>query len=129
MRDDCFMIDILPNIEMYGGSTDKWRVVPLTENNAKIPYIYIGGCIVTLTIAPFKASTGLGRNANSFAPVLEKAGKVERLSDDSGAIIFDFQENDTKSLRGKFIYQIEIKNQKNVQICQGHIYIRQNVNI
>ena len=127
---DCknYEIQTLPDIEMYGGDTLPWEVTLIRDDGSKFSVDTASECISTLTFTPLKATTGLGNNANALAPILTKTGEVKPTLDGSSVVMFFFTESDTKGLRGKFLYQIEVKHDEDLRICQGYIYIKQNIN-
>lgn len=124
----CFEVRALPDIEMYGGDTTPWEVTLMCNDGTRFSADVSKGFAVTLTLTPFKASSGFGNNANTIPPILTKTGIVETKAGEGTIVTFEFEENDTKGLRGKFIYQIEIRQDENLRICQGSIYIKQNIN-
>lgn len=129
MKNEMFFgIHSLPDIEMYGGDTLPWEVTLIRNDGSKFSVDTASECIATLTFTPLKATTGLGNNATSLPPVLTKIGEVEPTLDGSSIVVFTFSENDTKGLRGKFLYQIEVKHDEDLRLCQGYIYIKQNIN-
>lgn len=123
-----YEIESLPDIEMYGGDTLPWEVTMIRDDGSKYSVDTASECSSTLTFTPLKATTGLGSNANAVAPILKKAGEVIATPDGYSTILFSFEQSDTKSLRGKFLYQIEIRYRDELRLCQGHIYIKQNIN-
>lgn len=123
-----YEIESLPDIEMYGGDTLPWEVTMIRDDGSKYSVDTASECSSTLTFTPLKATTGLGGNANAVAPILKKAGEVIATPDGYSTILFSFNQSDTKSLRGKFLYQIEIRYRDELRLCQGHIYIKQNIN-
>lgn len=118
----------LPDIEMYGGDTLPWEVTLIRDDGSKFSVDTASECTSTLTFTPLKATTGLGNNATALVPILTKVGEVKQTLDGSSVVMFFFDENDTKGLRGKFLYQIEVKHDEDLRICQGYIYIKQNIN-
>jgi len=123
-----FEISNLPDIEMYGGDTLPWEVVLVRDDGSKFSADTASECTATLTLMPLKATTGIGANANAIAHIFQKIGEVRPTLDGSSIVLFMFNENDTKGLRGKFLYQIEIKHDDDLRICQGYLYIKQNIN-
>lgn len=123
-----YEIESLPDIEMYGGDTLPWEVTMIRDDGSKFSVDTASECSSTLTFTPMKATTGLGGNANIIAPILKKTGVVVPTEDGYSAILFSFAQSDTKNLRGKFLYQIEIRYRDDLRLCQGYIYIKQNIN-
>lgn len=129
MRDNTsFNVESLPDIEMYGGDTLPWEVTLIRSDGSHFSVDTASECTATLTFTPLKASTGLGNSANALAPILTKVGEVREALSGGSIILFEFAEEDTKSLRGKFLYQIEVSHDDDLRLCQGHIYIKQNIN-
>ena len=121
--ENSFVIQTLPDIEMYGGDTTPWVVTPVKEDGTTFLFDTLSECNAILTITPFKASMGMNSNASALTPILSKNGVVN-----SQTFIFSFTMNDTKDLRGKFIYQIELHHEDDSRYCQGVLYIKQNTN-
>lgn len=125
---DSFNVEYLPDIEMYGGDTLPWEVTLIRSDGSTFSVDTASACTATLTLTPLKASTGLGANANALPPILTILGEVRETLKGGSVVVFEFAENDTKGLRGKFLYQIEIKHDNDLRLCQGHILIKQNIN-
>lgn len=123
-----FEIQTLPDIEMYGGDTLPWEVTLRRNDGSFYSVDTASECTSTLTLTPLKATTGLGNNSNTIEPIFTKVGTVLPKLNGSSVVMFYFSKNDTKDLRGKFVYQIEVKYKNDLRICQGHIYIKQNIN-
>lgn len=119
---------ILPDIEMYGGDTVPWEVTLIHEDGGKYTIDGAKDFLCTLTITPFKVTTGLGGRASPVTPVLTKSGSLKQTLDESATVIFPFDIADTIGLRGKFLYQIEITYGTDLRAAQGHLYIKQNIN-
>jgi len=123
-----FCIERLPDLEIYGGDTTPWEIPLLNEDRS--PYDTEDASLYsfTLTLTPLGVTSGLGDSSVAVSPSLTKQGEV-RISTDGGALVFfDFARNDTKDLRGKYIYQIEAVSNEAARVCQGHIYIKANNN-
>jgi len=118
-----------PDIEMYGGDTTPWEVTFVDEKgkNFVLPFSQIHTC--TLSIMPFAISSGIGNKAIATEPTLQKLGSIVT-SESAGTTtaIFTFSSDDTKSLRGKYIYQIELVYGSDCISCQGNLLIKQNIN-
>lgn len=123
-----FRATTLPDIEIYGGDTTPWEVTLVRKDGTKYSVDDAAVCVSTLTFTPLKATTGLGNNAVAFTPTLKKKGRVELDDDGLAIVVFDFAASDTKGLRGKFLYQIEVEHNGDLRISQGYIYIKQNIN-
>lgn len=129
MKDpEYFPIKTLPDIEMYGGDTLPWEVTLIRDDGSKFSVDTASECTATLTFTPLKATTGFGTNANILSPILTKTGEVKPTLDGNSIILFLFEKSDTVGLRGKFLYQIEVKHDEDLRLCQGTIYIKQNIN-
>lgn len=124
----CFPVYTLPYIEMYGGETTSWEISLVREDGTKYSAESAEACTVILTFMPFKTTTGLGYYAKPADPVLEKTGETILDTDGSPVTVFAFDEADTIALRGKYIYQIEVRHNDDLRVCQGDIYIKQNIN-
>ena len=124
----CFPVSTLPYIEMYGGETLSWEVFLLHEDGTKYSADSAEACDIELTFLPCKTTNGLGYYAKTIDPVLRKEGTVTIDTDGSPIIFFTFIENDTMALRGKYIYQIDVRHNDDLRVCQGDIYIKQNIN-
>lgn len=118
----------LPDIEMYGGDTSVWEVSLINDRGAIITVNSDLDCVATLSFMPFKITSGIGGNALLTEPILKKSGVLKPSLNGGTAAVFQFEESDTKYLRGKFTYQIEIQIENNIRIRQGHVYIKQNIN-
>lgn len=115
--------DILPDIEMYGGSTDLWEIPLYRESGARMTYIDAQSCTFTLVIKDYGYTH---RTNGSTYFVLEKSGTV--LYDDdlvSGLVSFRFTKSDTFGRYGKFIYQViaESGDGSLRNIAQGSLFI------
>lgn len=124
----CYGLDVLPEIEMYGGDTSDWEISLFKNGNEPITYQFAKECTVILTLVPLTVTSGLGNNATPVAPLLTKSATITEAQDGSPNVVFSFSATDTKNLRGKFIYQIEVQQSTNLRLCQGRIYIKQNIN-
>ena len=123
-----YKVQVLPEIEMYGGDTTPWEIT-LVDNLDNPFSVEVGSdCTATLSFAPIKASSGISGSAVSFGSIFSKPGVISENSSGGTSITFDFEEQETKSLRGKFLYQIEIRHGDGVRIGQGSVYIKQNIN-
>ena len=118
----------LPDIAMYGGDTTPW-VITLTREDGSI-LDDLGGntyeCI--LSISPFAHSYGMSGSASVFAPLLLKSSPVVQVNSGQCTSTFAFIMEDTIHLRGKYIYQIEVRSGINNRVCQGNLTILENKN-
>lgn len=128
MSTHCFAVQKLPDIEMYGGDTTPWEVELTRDKNIIFDYESGGKCTVLLTLTPLKTSTGLGGNASVVAPILSIKGTLRSTANGGSAFLFNFASSDTKDLRGKFIYQIEVTYNEDMRVGQGTLYVKQNIN-
>ena len=119
---------ILPDIEMYGGDTVPWVVTLVRKDGSKYTMDSVEGLRCTLTVTPFKVTTGLGGHAVPIAPLLTKEGIFKEALDGSATVLFDFLVEDTIQLRGKFTYQVDVVYGDDLRAAQGHLYIKQNIN-
>jgi len=123
-----FNIHTLPDIEMYGGDTLPWEVTLIRDDGSKFSVDTASECICKLSFTPLKATSGLGNNSVAVPPIFEKIGEAKPTLDGSSVVVFAFSESDTKGLRGKFLYQIEVRHDDDLRLCQGSVYIKQNIN-
>ena len=123
-----FEVYELPYIEMYGGETLEWDIDITNHEGKQIDNDKLIGCDVVLTFTPFKTTSGIGNNAIQPPPSLKKTGFITEGSDGKLVVRFSFYENDTMSLRGKYIYQVDVRVQKDLRVSQGYVYIKQNNN-
>lgn len=123
-----FEVHELPYIEMYGGETLNWEVDIVNDDGTYFKNEEILGCDAVLTLTPFKTTSGIGTSAIPAPVSLKKIGYVRNNSEGNPTIEFLFYEEDTIALRGKYVYQIDVRIQSNLRISQGYIYIKQNNN-
>lgn len=128
MSMDCFSAQKLPDIEMYGGDTTPWQIELMRDGSSILSFADGENCTVILTVTPLKASTGLGSYASVLTPILTKYGSVASTSAGGTSVTFVFSAADTKDLRGKYTYQIEVRHEADCRIGQGILYIKQNIN-
>lgn len=128
MSNGCFTAQKLPDIEIYGGDTTPWEVVLMRDSNTNFDYSDSTQCSVILTVAQSKTSTGQSAGAVLMAPILTKQGALQAITGGGTAVVFSFADADTKSLRGKYTYQIEVRFDNELRIGQGSLYVKQNMN-
>lgn len=117
----------LPDIEMYAGDATPWNVELVDENGNRYTASDLNGQPCSLQITPFKLTTGMGYNAPAVEPLINLSGTLT--SDSSGAyVVFNMDSSLTVNMRGKFIYQVSVGTGEAKRICQGSLYIKQNVN-
>lgn len=126
MRKNDYPITILPDIEMYGGDTEPWKVLIAHEDGTSYLYSEVSGYSATLTIMQYMYSVGLGVNGSTY--VLQKSGAIQLYGVEDAAVVFSFVTNDTKSLAGRYTYQIEISHGADKRIGQGNLFIKNNIN-
>lgn len=127
MKCNCTDVIILPNITMYGGDTTPWEITLVRENGANFSIAEGAECSATLTVVPFE-SASMVSNAAGVTPALTKRGISAATSAGGTAVTFNFAENDTKELQGKFLYQVEVRYASDLRIGQGNLFIKQNIN-
>lgn len=122
-------IIILPDIEMYGGNTDIWEV-QLMKANGK-PYTYDE--LDTLSYELKLVVTDYGyqyRPGGSAYTVFAIDGELGVDDDMSSAVArFQFEQSDTLSLHGKYLYQISMETNDTYVTAQGTLMIRGNISI
>lgn len=117
----------LPDIAIYGGDTTSWEVSLINDYGKRMTVNEDLVCSATLSFMPLKMASGIVGSSVSPEPILKKSGTLKPSLKGGTAALFQFEESDTKHLRGKFIYQIEIQVDNDIRIRQGYIYIRQNI--
>ena len=116
----------LPDITMCGGDTTPWNITLVNdEGRTDIPSNNSIECI--LTLSPYGRISGVGLNAVSVSPVLQKIATVMHNGSTCTATIL-FGVEDTLHLRGKYIYQIEVINGDSNRVSQGNLTILENKN-
>lgn len=116
----------LPSIEMYGGDTTPWVVTLVNENGTDFHLPENVEYTCTLTLLPYASSTGNSAYATAARTVLKKKAVIAEASDGSCAARINFTSSDTRMLRGKYTYQIEIEYAGNSRIGQGFLTILGN---
>lgn len=126
----CYNIEPLPDLTVYGGSSEVISVLPKKPDGQYMTVEEADACSTKLTLARLSVLSGLGNNGTPVPPVLSKTGSVEVDDDGYPNFVFQMVSSDTLKLRGKYIYQIEIKSAASggttPQIFQGTMYIRYN---
>lgn len=121
-------IEILPDIEMYGGNSDTWVVQLFDPSHKRYTYdeLESKNCSFTLIIK----DSGFARKDNGAAVFsLTKSGTLELDTDGvSASAVFGLESSDTLAVNGKFTYQIEMVCNGVNQAAQGTLIIRRNIN-
>lgn len=118
----------LPEVTMYGGDTTPWSVLIVKQNGNPYPFESLTGSTAKMTFTPYAISAGLGANAEAIAPVLTKTGTMTSDPSGIGTVLFTMTKEDTISMRGKYIYQVEISKENELRVLQGIVTIKQNIN-
>lgn len=124
MRTQDTGIQVLPEIQMYGGDTTSWRFYMQHTTHSYYTLDETVGYSATAYIIPYFMQTGVGVNGT---PVLTKTATLKEF-DGSAAAVFEFTTADTINLGGKYIYQIEFVFGTEKRIGQGNLYIHPNIN-
>lgn len=130
---NCHILPLI-DIERYGGDTTPIIVAMKKPSGADIDASDLEDASFKLSLTPFKAFNGLGEYAGTIEPVLEIEG-VQSVDPVTGAMsaVFSFAQSDTISLRGKYIYQIDVyidgEEDGERRIGQGAMLIKGNINI
>lgn len=122
-----FEATVLPDIEMYGGDTAPWYVILVNPDGSPHKYNDLSQVSAVLTFLPYKIVSGQGQNATVVSPVLTIDGLITSYSTGGVMATFVFSENQTKSLHGKYVYQIEMAKGEDKRVSQGHIVIKHNI--
>lgn len=118
---------ILPDIEIYGGDTTPWEVAMVHQNGSGYTLEEADDYTAVLTVTPFMHSAGLGTGGNN-SYVVQKTGTIKTLSSGDVGAEFTFTASDTKTLAGKYTYQIEFNLGEASRIGQGNLHIMNNIN-
>ena len=123
-----YSINRLPDLEIYGGETSPWEIEFVSENYLPYGKDDITGCLCTLVLVPYGYVTGVLNEDSQIRIVLTKTTAIAR-DNTTGRLYatFHFSIGDTQSLRGKYIYQIEIKQDSQLALGQGSVFIRGNL--
>lgn len=124
-----YRINILPDVEMYGGNTDTWELVLIKENGDQYTFEELKDtdCQFLLTIKDYgyqhRPNGGTYRS-------LQKYGVLGIDDDLVGAVSrFLFTPQDTLAWMGKFTYQVELIQGDIIRhAAQGNLIIRKNIN-
>lgn len=119
---------LLPDIEMYGGSTAPWEISLMNDSGRQYYASEMSGLNAVLTISPYTVTLGAASGSSNIPPLVTINATISADVDNHAIATFEFSKSDTINLRGKFIYQLEFINDSDVRIGQGYLYIRQNIN-
>lgn len=126
----CHKIHPLPDIEMYGGDTTPWDVSMVYEDGTSFAMIANANCSCTLTLSPFGIKTLAPSTHNVTSIIWSHQGVINNdVANQKFTVRFDFNPEDTINLRGKFLYQVDMRFGDEVRIGQGVLNIRQNLNL
>lgn len=128
MEHKCYRPTPLYDISMYGGDTTPWEFTLVRKNGSNFPIDEGAECIATLTVVPFDAVGGLTGYINDEEIVLQKTAVFSETATGGTAAVFTFTESETKTLHGKFIYQVEVSHGSEKRVGQGNLTILYNVN-
>ena len=114
---------ILPDIEMYGGSTDSWEIPLYHDKGSRVTYREAQSATYRLVINDY----GYAHRSNGTTYfVLTKSGSIIYDDDqESALLLFRFTKNDTFARYGKFTYQViaEAVDGTYRNVAQGNLYI------
>lgn len=122
-----FRRTILPDIEMYGGSTDMWEIPLYKNDNTRMLYDDAEKCTFTLVIKDYGY---VHRTNGSTYFSLTKPGQIIHDDDESLAVLlFQFAKADTFSRYGKFTYEVIAEGAGGAfrNSAQGNLYITKSI--
>lgn len=123
-----FRRTILPDIEMYGGSTDVWEIPLYVGDNSRMKYDDAINCTFTLIIKDYGY---VHRSNGSTYFSLTKPGQIihDDEKDDLAILRFQFAKAETLSRYGKFTYEViaEGANGAFRNAAQGNLYITKSI--
>lgn len=126
MEHKCYRPTPLYDVSMYGGDTTPWEFTLVRKNGSNFPIDEGAECVATLTVVPFETVGYLTINDEEI--VLQKTATFSENAVGGTVAVFEFAESDTKTLCGKFIYQVEISHGSDKRVGQGNLTILHNVN-
>lgn len=118
----------LPEVIIYGGDTTPWNFNIIQKNGNPYPYASLSSSTAVLSLAPYAISMGIGSDAEITEPELSIDGTIIDNGDGGAIAKFVFESDSTINLRGKYVYQVEIKTGGDKRILQGLLTIKQNIN-
>jgi len=124
-----YRINILPDVEMYGGNTDTWELVLIKENGDQYTYDELKDTqsVFLLTIKDYAYQH---RPNGGVYHTLQKQGVLGVDDDLVGAVCrFSFAPEDTLAWMGKYTFQVELIHGTDIRhAAQGNLIIRKNIN-
>lgn len=120
-------IELLPDVEMYGGNGDTWVFHLFKQDGSRYTYSELndGGTSFQLVIREIEYIT---RGAVSDFKLVKSGTLTEDDDEESAVAVFSFATLDTLDVNGKFVYQFEMSRGGVKQIAQGNLFIRRNIN-
>lgn len=128
MKNNMIPARVLPDIIMYGGDTEPWRIEYKKQTGSVYAQDILDECVCVLHMAPFSQSAYICEE-KLLVPALSKTASLS-LSE-TGRLVADFSFSipDTLNLRGKFVYQISLSYaDTEMWVGQGHLVIKPNAN-
>ena len=113
---------------MYAGDSTPWSISLIQQNGNPYPYSSLKDASASLTLMPYTVLSGIGDNAEIVDPVVSIDGELTGDPSGTCTLRFSLRPEDTLSLRGKFIYQIDVFNDTDRRISQGVVTIKPNIN-
>lgn len=127
MEHKCYKPIRLYDVEMYGGDSTPWEYTLVRKNGSNFLIEQGVTCTAKLTIAPFDAVPDPTGYINTKDIVIQKTATFSANASGGTVATFEFAEEDTKSLYGKFIYQVEVRHRDEPRIGQGNLTIHYNI--
>lgn len=122
-------VQVLPDMEMYGGDTTPWAVNIILPPNGASAFEDLSGFQCTLSLLQYRNAVAQTTCIPLASPALAKSVSISRApGSDNVTALFEFEIADTINLSGKFIYQIAITNNDEMYLSQGFLLIKPNVN-
>lgn len=123
----CYPAPRLPDIERYGGDTTPIIIEVVDPQGAPYHSEDLENATFNLTAVPYGVSAATGNNYSSITPALDIEGELETGDNGEAIIVFAMSEEQTLSMRGKYIYQVDIFNGEETRPLQGRLDVRQNI--
>lgn len=118
----------LPDITMYGGDTTPWFITLEDENGSAMTPEAGDEYQCVLSVIPFGMSSGVGSYAMHTDPILQKTSDFRDNGDGVYQAKIAFVASDTITMRGKYIYQIEVQSSGSNKVNQGKLTVLANIN-